>query len=268
MIQISPLASVSPEAKLGKNIIVEPFAVIHSDVVIGDNCLISSNAIIYPGARIGNDCRIFPGAIISSIPQDMKFGNEYTLAIIGNNVTIREYVTVNRGTQESNETVVGSNSLLMSYVHVAHDSIIGNNVILVNSVNVGGHVVVDDHAVIGGNCAIHQFNKVGKHAMVAAGTIVRKDIPPYVTAGRSNVSYMGINKIGLKRRGFSAEQISLIQSIYKILFQDPNTISDSLLIIEKEIPDSIEKNEVLSFIRNTKRGIMKGYRKSQMSSEE
>jgi len=208
-----PLAYVHPEANVAGNVVIEPFATIHNDVVIGEGTWIGSSATIMPGVRIGKNCRIFPGAVIGAEPQDLKFRGEYSTAEIGNNTTIREFVTINRGTSAKGKTVVGNNCLLMAYVHVAHDCIVGNNVILVNSTQLAGEVVIDDYAILGGMSAVHQFVHIGSHVMLSGGSLVRKDVPPYIKAGREPLSYVGINSIGLRRRNFTNEKIREVQEI-------------------------------------------------------
>ncbi|MFM6953398.1 MAG: acyl-ACP--UDP-N-acetylglucosamine O-acyltransferase, partial [Sphingobacteriaceae bacterium] len=181
---IQPLAYIHPQAKIAENVVIEPFVTIHKDVVIGEGTWIGSNVTIMNGARIGKNCRIFPGAVISAVPQDLKFGGEDTLVVIGDNTTIRECVTINRGTSDRKETRVGSNVLLMAYTHIAHDCVVGNNCILANGVQLAGHITVDDFAIIGGMTAVHQFVSIGAHVMVSGGSLVRKDVPPYTKAGR------------------------------------------------------------------------------------
>jgi UDP-N-acetylglucosamine acyltransferase len=210
------------------------------------------------GARIGKNCRIFPGAVISAVPQDLKFRGEETLAIIGNNVTIRECVTVNRGTNDRMKTVVSDNVLLMAYSHIAHDCIIGKNAIIANAVNLGGHVKVGDHAIIGGLTAVHQFVSIGQHCMISGGSLVRKDVPPYTKAAREPLAYAGINSIGLRRRGFSSEKINAIQDIYRIIYIRGKNTSQAIEIIESQMPATEERDEILSFIKRSDRGIMKG----------
>ena len=253
------LVSIHPEAKIGNNVQIDPFVTIHGDVVIGDNTWIASNVTIMDGARIGSNCRIFPGAVIYAIPQDLKFDGEKTTVEIGDNVTIRECVTLNRGTIDRMTTKIGSNTLIMAYSHVAHDCIIGENCIVANAVNMGGHVVVDDFAVIGGMSAIHQFVRVGAHVMVSGGSLVRKDIPPFVKAGREPLSYVGINSIGLRRRGFSNEQINNIQDVYRILYLSNLNTTKAIQKIEAELPANAERDEIVLFIQHAKRGIMRGY---------
>lgn len=254
-----PLAYVHPEAKVADNVVIEPFVSIDKDVVIGEGTRIGSSVTIMPGVRIGKNCRIFPGAVIGAEPQDLKFRGEYTTVEIGDNTTIREYVTINRGTVAKGKTVVGSNCLLMAYVHVAHDCVVGNNVILVNSTQLAGEVVIDDYAILGGMSAVHQFVHVGSHVMISGGSLVRKDVPPFIKAGREPLAYVGINSIGLRRRNFSNEKIREVQEIYRYIYQKGLNISQAVEIIEAEMPASTERDEVLLFIKDSKRGIIRGY---------
>jgi UDP-N-acetylglucosamine acyltransferase len=213
------------------------------------------------GARIGKNCRIFPGAVIAAIPQDLKFDGEKTTVEIGDNVTIRECVTINRGTHDRMTTRVGEHTLIMAYVHLAHDCLVGSHCIIANAVNMAGHVVVGDHAVIGGMSAVHQFVHIGAHVMISGGSLVRKDVPPYVKAGREPLSYAGINSIGLRRRGYSNEAITAIQDIYRILYVSGLNTTEALARIEAEMPATSERDEIILFIQNAKRGIMRGYGK-------
>jgi len=254
-----PLAYVHPEAKVADNVVVEPFVSIDKDVIIGEGTRIGSSVTIMPGVRIGKNCRIFPGAVIGAEPQDLKFKGEYSTVEIGDNTTIREYVTINRGTSAKGKTVVGNNCLLMAYVHVAHDCVVGNNVILVNSTQLAGEVIIDDYAILGGMLAIHQFVHVGSHVMVSGGSLVRKDIPPFIKAGREPLSYVGINSIGLRRRNFSNEKIREVQEIYRYIYQKGLNISQAVEVIEAEMPASTERDEILLFIKDSKRGIIRGY---------
>jgi UDP-N-acetylglucosamine acyltransferase len=253
-----PLAYVNPQAKVAPNVVIEPFVSIDKNVVIEEGTWIGSNVTILEGARIGKNCRIFPGAVISAIPQDMKFAGENTIVKIGDNVTVREFVTINRGTKASYETVIGNNTLLMAYVHIAHDCIIGSNCILANAVTLAGHIMVDDWAIIGGMVGIHQFAHVGAHSMIAGFSVVRKDVPPYTKAAREPISYSGVNSIGLRRHGFSKETINQIQEIYRILYLKGYNISQAVNIIEGEVEATPERDEILSFISNSTTGIMKG----------
>ena len=258
---IQPLSYVHPNAKIADNVVIDPFVTIGKNVEIGKGTWIGSNVAIMEGARIGKDCRIFPGAVISAIPQDLKFDGEKSLAIIGDNTTVRECATINRGTSVTGKTEVGDNCLIMAYAHIAHDCKIGDNCIIVNSVALGGHVTIGDYAIIGGLSAIHQFVSIGKHAMVSGGSLIRKDVPPYVKAAREPLSFVGINSIGLRRRGFSDDKIKEIQDIFRILYQNNNNNTQALLKIETETDASPERDEIISFVQNSGRGIMKGYQK-------
>ena len=255
-----PLAYVHPQAKIAQNVVIEPFVTIHNNVEIDEGTWIGSHVTIMEGARIGKNCKIFPGAVISAIPQDLKFKNEDTLAIIGNNVIIREYVTVNRGTRDKHKTIIGDNTLLLAYSHVAHDCNIGKNCIISNAVNIAGHVKIGDFTVIGGMSAVHQFVSIGQHVMVSGGSLVRKDVPPYTKAAREPLSYVGINSIGLRRRGFSSEKINEVQEIYRYLYLRGHNITQASFYIEAELPATQERDEILSFIQRSDRGIMRGYR--------
>ncbi|MCB0456436.1 MAG: acyl-ACP--UDP-N-acetylglucosamine O-acyltransferase [Flavobacteriaceae bacterium] len=254
-----PLAYVHPGAKIAKNVVIEPFTTIHNNVVIGEGTWIGSNVTIMEGARIGKNCNIFPGAVISAIPQDLKFQDEETTAEIGDNTTIREYVTINRGTVDRGKTVVGNNCLIMAYCHIAHDCIVGDYCIFSNNSTLAGHITVGDYVVLAGMTAVHQFCMVGNHAFVTGGSLVRKDVPPYVKAAREPLSYVGINSIGLRRRGFDPSKISEIQNIYRILYQKNYNNTQASQIIEAEMEATPERDEILQFIKNSKRGIMKGY---------
>jgi len=254
-----PLSYVHPSAKIANNVVIEPFVTIDKNVTIGKGSWIGSNVTIMEGATIGENCRIFPGAVISAIPQDLKFGGEKSEVIIGDNTTIRECVTINRGTKATGKTEIGNNCLLMAYSHIAHDCYIGNNCIIVNGVALGGHITIGDWVIIGGLSAIHQFVHIGSHAMISGGALVRKDVPPFVKAAREPLSFVGINSIGLRRRGFKDEKIQEIQNIYRILFQSNKNTTQAIAKIEAELPASPEKDNIISFIQNSGRGIMKGY---------
>ncbi len=254
-----PLAYVHPESKVAENVVIEPFVTIDKDVVIGEGSRIGSNVTILPGTRIGKNCKIFPGAVIGAAPQDLKFRGEYSTVEIGDNTTIREFVTVHRGTSAKGKTVVGNNCLLMAYVHVAHDCVVGNNVILVNNTQLAGEVIIDDWAILAGMVAVHQFVHVGSHVMVAGGSLVRKDVPPFIKAGREPLSYIGINSIGLRRRNFSNDKIREIQDIYRYIYQKGLNTSQALEVIEAEMPASTERDEILLFVKDSKRGIIRGY---------
>lgn len=254
-----PLAQIHPDAIIGPDVEIGPFVFIDKNVEIGAGTKIGSNVTILEGTRIGEKCNIFPGAVLGGIPQDLKFKGEDTLAIIGNNTTIREFVTVNRGTVAKGKTVVGSNCLIMAYSHVAHDCIVGNNVIVANASQLAGEVEIADHAILGGGTLVHQFSKIGAHVMIQGGTRVIKDVPPYVTAGRDPLTYAGVNSVGLRRRGFSNEQITMIQDIYRIVFQSKLNTTNALAKILETIPASAERDLIVEFIKSSDRGIIKGF---------
>lgn len=254
-----PLSYVDSGANIARNVVIEPFVTIEKNVNIGSGTWIGNNVTIMEGATIGKNCRIFPGAVISAIPQDLKFSGEKSEVIIGDNTTIRECVTINRGTKAIGKTIIGDDCLLMAYCHVAHDCIIGDNCVIVNGVALGGHITIGDWVIIGGLSAVHQFVHIGSHAMISGGALVRKDVPPYVKAAREPLSFVGINSIGLRRRGFKDEKIQEIQNIYRILFQSNNNNTQAIAKIEGELSVSPERDEIISFIQNSGRGIMKGY---------
>lgn len=258
---ISSLAQVHPDAQIGENVEIGPFTTIEADVLIGEGTWIGPNVTIMSGARIGKDCKIYPGAVVSGIPQDLKFEGEKTTATIGDNTVIRECVTISRGTKDKFNTYIGSHCLLMAYVHVAHDCVIGDHVILVNAVQTAGHVAIDNYAIVGGASAIHQFVRIGAHCMISGGSLVRKDVPPFIKAGREPLSYAGVNSIGLRRRGYSSEKINEIQDVYRLLFLRNLNNSKALEAIKKELPPSKERDMVLSFVKDSERGILKGYTK-------
>ena len=259
MNNISPLASVSPKAKLGDNIEIGPFAFIAEDVEIGDGCVIQPHAVIYPYVKMGKNCQVFPGAVVGAIPQDLKYEGEVTYVEIGDNVTIRECVTINRGTKASGKgvTKIGSNTLLMSYVHVAHDCVVGSHCILVSFVGIAGETVVDDWAIVGGGAKAHQFSKIGCHAMVGGMSKINKDIPPYVLCGRDPICYSGVNIVGLRRRGFSSDVIRNIKDIYDTIYFAGYNITDGCAKVEAGFPQSEERDTILNFIRSSKRGIIR-----------
>lgn len=254
---ISPLAYIHPNAKIGNDVTIEPFAVIHDNVTIGDNTHIMSQAVIHELTTIGRHCIIFPGAVVGAIPQDLKFVGEESTVIVGDYTTIRECVTINRGTKDRWKTEVGSNCLLMAYSHVAHDCILGNNVILGNAVQLAGHVTIDNYAILSGMAGAHQFTHIGEHTYIAGHTVIRKDVPPFIKAAREPLCYMGINIVGLQRRGFSKEKINEISDIYHILFVEKNTTSGAVETIEKNFDSSPVKDQILGFISNSKIGIIK-----------
>lgn len=255
---ISPLAVVHPEAKIGKDVTIEPFAVIEKDVVIGDGCHVFPHAVILDGARIGDNCRVFPGAVIAGIPQDLKFRGEVTTAEIGNNTTIRECATVNRGTASKGKTVVGNDCLIMAYSHIAHDCALKDHIIIGNASQIAGEVTVDDYAIISGGSLVHQFTRISKHVMIQGGSRIGKDIPPYTLIGRDPIVYCGINIVGLRRRGFTNQQVFLIQDIYRTLYTRGLNNSDALRAIETEYESCEERDLILNFIKTSQRGIVRG----------
>ena len=254
---ISKLAFIHPDAKIGKDVIIEPFAYIAGNVVIGDETWVGPNSTILDGARIGKKCKIFPSSVVSGIPQDLKFRGEETTAEIGDNTTIREGVTVNRGTAAVGKTVVGNNCLLMAYSHIGHDCAIGNYVIIGNSTGMAGEVKVDDFVIISGGTLVHQFTRVGAHVMVGGGSKIRTDVPPFIKADRDPLSYMGLNSVGLTRRGFEKERIDEIHNIYRVIYQKGFNISQALDEVEKEFKPSPDREYILEFIRSSERGIIR-----------
>jgi len=252
------LASVHPDAKIAPNVEIESFVSISKDVEIGEGTWIGPNVTIMEGARIGKHCQIFPGAVISAIPQDLKYGGEYTTTEVGDNTTIRECVTINRGTKSKNKTVVGNSCLLMAYAHVAHDCIIGNNVILGNVCTLAGEVIVDDFAILSGLVAVHQFVHIGSHVIISGGSLVRKDVPPFVRAAREPLAYVGVNSIGLRRRNFSNDTINEIQEMYREIYLKGNNNSQAIENIETSHEVSPERDKILNFLKTSQRGIIKG----------
>ncbi|MFY9516065.1 MAG: acyl-ACP--UDP-N-acetylglucosamine O-acyltransferase [Dysgonamonadaceae bacterium] len=255
---ISSLAFVHPEAIIVNNVIIDPFAYVDRNVEIGDGTRIMTHATILYGARIGKNCTIFPHATISAIPQDLKFKGEETVAIIGDRTVIRECATVNRGTASKGFTIVGEDCLIMAYSHVAHDCIIKNHVILGNAAQLAGEVEIEDYANVSGGTLIHQFTRIGAHAMIQGGSKIPKDIPPYVMVGREPISYVGLNVVGLRRRGFTSERINSIQEIYRYLYQSGYNTTQAMERIENELPVSVDRDYILNFVRNSSRGIVRG----------
>lgn len=252
------LAYIHPEAKIGSNVVIEPFAYISKDVVIGDGTWVGPNATILDGARIGSNCKIFPGAVVSAIPQDLKFKGEVTTAEIGDNTVLRECVTVNRGTASKGFTRVGKNCLLMAYVHVAHDCEVGNYVILGNATQLAGEVEIDDFAILSGGCLVHQFERIGSHVMIQGGSKVNKDIPPYARVGRDPIAFVGLNTIGLRRRNFDSQKVGEIQEIYRTLYNKGLNVSQAIAEIEEKMPKTEERDQILSFIKASTRGVVRG----------
>ncbi|PJA06352.1 MAG: acyl-[acyl-carrier-protein]--UDP-N-acetylglucosamine O-acyltransferase [Flavobacteriales bacterium CG_4_10_14_0_2_um_filter_32_8] len=253
-----PFTNIHPKAIIGKDVIIESFTTIHANVEIGEGTWIGSNVTIFGGARIGKNCKIFPGSVISAIPQDLKFDEEDTTAEIGDNCIIRECVTINRGTVDKHKTVVGNNCLLMAYVHIAHDCIVGNNCVLANCVNLAGHVELGNFVIIEGVAGVQQFIKIGDHSFIASGSNVRKNVPPYIKAARDPLSFAGVNSVGLRRRGFSADIIMQIEDMYRSIYVRGLNVTNAVQIIEQEAPKSEEKNIILKFIEESTKGIIRG----------
>ncbi len=256
---INKLANIHPGAKIADDIVVEAFATIYENVEIGTGCWIGPNAVIMNGARIGNNVKIFPGAVISGDPQDLKYEGEDTIVEIGDNTTVREYVTINKGTKASDRTLIGKDCLIMSYVHIAHDCVLHDRVILGSYAGLAGEVEVDNFAIVSPGTLVHQFVRIGSHVMIQGGSKVTKDVPPFAMAGREPISYTGINSIGLRRRGFDNTTIYAIQEVYRIIYQRGLNISDALEFVEANLPASKERDEIILFIRASKRGIIRGY---------
>ena len=257
---ISDLAYVHPNARLEENVTVEHFAYIAENVVIGEGTWVAPHSTILFGARIGKNCRIFPSAVISGIPQDLKFRGEETTAEIGDGTTIREGVTINRGTASAGRTIIGKNCLIMAYSHVGHDCIIGNNCILGNGTGLAGEVRIDDWAILSAGTLVHQFSRIGGHVMIGGGSKVRTDVPPFIKADRDPLTYLGLNTVGLIRRGFEKERIDSIHNIYRAIYQNGMNISQALDYIEKELDPSPDREYILEFIRKSERGIIRGPR--------
>lgn len=255
---ISPLAHISDKAQIGANVEVGPFTVIHEDVVIGDNTKIHSNVVLYSGTRLGKNCEIYPGTVISPIPQDLKFEGEQTTVEIGDNTIIRECVTIHRATKDKWVTRVGSNCLIMAYVHIAHDCQIGNGVILASYVGLSGHCIIDDYAILEGSVGSQQFMKVGKHAFLAGATLIRKDVPPYVKAAREPITFAGVNSIGLRRRGFSDEQVREIEEVYRTIYVMNTNVSKGVQAVKEQMPNSVFAKEIIEFIETSDKGIIRG----------
>ena len=255
---ISKLAAVHPDARIGSDVVVEAFTSIAADVVIGDGTWIGPNATIMDGARIGKQCRIFPGAVVSAIPQDLKFAGEKTTAEVGDRTTVRECVTINRGTADRQRTAVGSDSLLMAYVHLAHDCILGDHVVIANSVNLAGHVTIGDWAILEGNVAVQQFIHIGAHSFIAGASLVRKNVPPFVKAAREPLSFVGVNVVGLRRRGFDDPAVARIEDIYREIFVRNTNLERAVLNVEQQFNGTAEARLIVDFIRNSPKGIMRG----------
>ena len=253
---ISPLAYIHPEAKIGQNCEIGPFCFIDANVVIGDNNVLMNSVTVLSGSRIGNGNRIFPGAVIGAIPQDLKFRGEETTAEVGDNNTIRENVTINRGNAAKGRTVVGSNNLLMEGMHVAHDVFLGNGCIIGNGTKFAGEVVIDDFAIVSANVLVHQFCRIGSYVMVSGGTKCSQDVPPYSMIARDPAAYCGLNLVGLKRRGFSTEIINNLHSAYNILFNTSALFAERIEQIRANVPPSKEIDYLVEFLTTSKRGFI------------
>jgi len=256
---IDKMANIHSGAKIAKDVKVAAFATIYEDVEIGSGSWIGPNTVIMNGARIGKNVQIYPGAVIAGDPQDLKYKGEYTTAEIGDNTIIREYVTMNKGTKANDRTVVGKDCLIMSYVHIAHDCVLKDRIILGSYAALAGEVEVDSWAIVSPGSLVHQFVRIGTHVMLQAGSRVGKDVPPFAMAGREPVSFTGINSIGLRRRGFSNETIYAIQEVYRIVYQRGLNISDAVEFVLANLPASKERDEIVLFIKASKRGIIRGY---------
>jgi UDP-N-acetylglucosamine acyltransferase len=254
------LNNIHSNAIIADTVEIASFCTIDEDVVIGDNTKIGPNVVILNGTRIGKNCNIHTGAVLGGIPQDLKFDNEYSQLVIGDFVTVREYCTLNRGTKQKGITSVDNHALIMAYTHVAHDCQIGQHAILANSVHLAGHIEIGDWAVISALSAVHQFVKIGRHAMISGGSLVRKDVPPYVKAAREPLCYAGVNKTGLERRGYSNAEINEIHEIYSAIYVRSQNVSKAIANLEKKLSDSLFLKEIAEFIGTSERGVMKGYR--------
>lgn len=252
---------IHPAAKLGNGVKVDPFSTIAADVEIGEGTWIGSHVTIMDGVRIGKNCKIFPGAVVGAIPQDLKYDGEDTQLIIGDHVVVREFCTLNRGTSAGQATIIGDHCLLMAYVHVAHDCVLENNCVLANSVNLAGHIHIEPFVQLGGLTAVHQFVRIGAHSFIGGGSLVRKDVPPYIKAAREPLAFSGVNSIGLRRRGFESDDVHAIEDIYRILYVKGNNVGQAVQQIEKETPESQYKKVILEFIENSQRGLIRGYKK-------
>ena len=255
----STLNYIHQSAKIAENVSIDPFTMIHEDVEIGENTWIGSNVTIMSGARIGANCKIFPGAVIAAIPQDLKFNGEDSQAIIGNYSVIRECVTINRGTSATGKTQIGEHCLIMSYSHIAHDCSIGNYCIFSNNITLAGHIKIGNHVVLAGLTAIQQFCSVGDFAFISGGSLVRKDIPPFVKVARDPLIFVGINSVGMERNGVEKERVEVIQNAYRIIFKSKKNISQALEIIKKEMNSTQDVKMILQFIEKSTQGIVRGY---------
>lgn len=257
MNDIHPSAIVSKKAEIADDVVIGPHSIVEDDVVVGRGCRIASSVLLASGARLGERVQVSHSAVIGTKPQDLKFGGEVTRAIIGDDTVIREFVTINRGTAAHGETSIGKNCFVMAYAHVAHDCIIGNNVIMANSVNLAGHIEIDDYAILGGVLPVHQFVKIGAHCMIGGGFRVQQDVCPYALVGGYPLKTVGINSIGLRRRGFPKETIATLEKTFKILFFSNLNTSQAVERIKSELEILPEVQTILDFIDRSNRGIVK-----------
>ncbi len=253
--QIHPSAIVDPDARIGQGVVVGPWSMIGPGVTVGDGTVIASHVLIEKDTTLGVDCHLYQGAVLGTDPQDLKYRGEETVLTVGDRTVIREYATLNRGTADLRQTVVGDDCLLMAYSHIAHDCQIGNSVVIANAVNMAGHVFIEDWAIIGGLTAIHQFVRVGAHAFVGGASRTSQDVPPYTRAAGSPMKLYGLNSIGLDRRGFSKEVRQSLKNAYRAIFQGSLPLSQGLEQAEAEAEDFPEVRHFLSFIRNSERGV-------------
>jgi UDP-N-acetylglucosamine acyltransferase len=255
---ISPLASVHPDASLGNEVQIAPFSMVHHDVVIGEGTIIHNNVSLYPGTRIGKHCEIFPGAVIGVVPQDLKFDGEATTVEIGDYTKIRECVTIHRATKDKWKTVVGAHCLVMTYVHIAHDCQIGDHVILASYTGLSGHVTIDDFAILEGKVAAQQFVHIGKHAFIGGASLVRKDVPPYIKAAREPLTFAGVNSVGLRRRGYSEEDVRIIEDVYRCLYVQNSNMTKGIQAVIDTLPENTLRNEIIDFIQASDKGVIRG----------
>jgi UDP-N-acetylglucosamine acyltransferase len=258
-VQIDQHAVVSPKASLGENVHVGPFAIIEDDVSIGDGTWIGAHAVVHNGARLGRECKIHQAAAVGGPPQDLKYKGEPTVLEVGDRAVVREFVTLNRGTVETGKTVIGNDCLFMAYAHVGHDCVVGENAILANCVALGGHVTLGKWVIIGGLTPVHQFCHVGDHVMIGGGFRVTKDVPPYILAGDAPLMFERLNTIGLRRRGFSAHSIELLEKTYRLLYRSNLNVTQAVARIKEEVEQTPEVQNVLKFIAGSERGIIPGH---------
>ena len=256
MSNIHPTAIVDETARIGDDVTVGPFSIVRANAVIGDRCEIHANALIGENTTLQSGCKVFHGAVVGEIPQDLKYHSEETYTEIGEDTVIREYATIHRGTEDRVTTSVGSNCLVMAYVHIAHDCQVGDHVILANAVNLAGHVTIDDYASLGGLVPVHQFVRIGAHAYIGGGFRVSKDVPPFILASKQPLTYGGLNVVGLRRRGFSSESRNMIKKAYRILFRSEYNTSQAVEKISEELPDTEEIRRILAFIEESRRGLI------------